>query len=835
MFAHRRFRLFSALFVLSGLVGSPAGWSQTAPPLPVIPSNSFNVTNYGAVGDGLTTNTAAIQSAINAASTAGGGTVEIPAGTFLSGPLTMKNSINLQIETGAMLQMLPYGSYPTNGGSPADFITASSVHDVEITGSGTIDGQGAAWWAVYNTVSRPYAMFGPSSCTRVLIQGVTLQNPPNTHIAFNGTCNDVTIQGITINTSSSSPNTDGIDLSATNCLIENCSISDGDDNIAVGGSSPMGNILVANCAFGNGHGMSVGSITSGGLNYMTVSNCTFNGTVAGIRLKSYRGAGGLVQNLTYCDLTMTNVQYPINISSYYPDSSRPDPVSSDSGQAVTGTTPFWQNITISNLTAVGASGGGTYGDYFSIWGLPEAPVANVNLIGVKISSQIGFGIYNATNIAFYGNPQITAKSGPELLEYNATVFTNASLAIITQPSNQVVTAGSPATFTISAFGTSALHYQWYFNTGNILAGATNTSFIITNTLATNAGIYSVVVTNLSGSITSAPATLTVNVTSPTNTSAQNIFVALLTSSASSSTMSMAPPVGCNYSAAAPVAGTTWNTVGLGLLVGTNSTAGSTTILYSNLSLTASSGSNTAATLSISYYSAVTTGTRTQPTKAAGEDTIQPGGVMADAWRNYYNGNGNSFTFTIFGLSNSTPYDLYIEGGTTTAGQGAGVALAAANILGSNPGSAVTANSTANSDGSYGSLFTTNGAGGYQLMPQGTTWTVLHSQPDASGNISFVFNGSGAAAYLNGFQIIAPSSRPTAAFHGISLAAGGVQLSYSGTTNQNYRIWATTNPALTPVTNTWTLLTNGTFTGGLSSFEDNQFTNFSERFYLITVP
>jgi hypothetical protein len=329
--------------------------------------------------------------------------------------------------------------------------------------------------------------------------------------------------------------------------------------------------------------------------------------------------------------------------------------------------------------------------------------------------------------------------------------------------------------------------------------------------------------------------LTVTSTGPANAGAQNIFVALLTSSASSSTMSIVVPTGCSYSAAAPAAGTTWNTVGLGSVVGTNSTVGSTTILYSNLSLTTASGSNTAATLSISYYSAVTTGTRTQPTKAAGEDTIQPGGVMADAWRNYYNGNGNSFTFTISGLSNSTPYDLYIEGGTTTAGQGAGVALAAANILGSNPGSAVTANSTANSDGSYGSLFTTNGAGGYQLMPQGTTWTVLHSQPDASGNISFVFNGSGAAAYLNGFQIIAPSSRPTAAFHGISLAAGGVQLSYSGTTNQNYRIWATTNPALTPVTNTWILLTNGTFTGGLSSFEDNQFTNFSERFYLITVP
>src|SRR5580658_296813 len=95
-----------------------------SPQLPVIPANSFNVTSYGAVGNGATTNTTAIQNAINAAFAAGGGTVEFPsnpppaANVYLSGPLNFSNSVNLQLDAGATLRMLPYGSYP-GGTSPA--------------------------------------------------------------------------------------------------------------------------------------------------------------------------------------------------------------------------------------------------------------------------------------------------------------------------------------------------------------------------------------------------------------------------------------------------------------------------------------------------------------------------------------------------------------------------------------------------------------------------------------------------------------------------------------------------------------------------------------------
>ena len=172
-------------------------WSlHAAPALPVInTTNIVVVTNapYHAVGDGLTTNTTAIQNAINAAALGGttngaaGGTVEIPPGIYLSGPLTLANSINLQIDAGAILRMLPLGMYPGGTTTGTTFISGSNLHDLELSGSGAIDGQGAAWWpyASTNGAYRPM-MFSPAGCNRVLIQNVTLSNSPSFHIAISG-------------------------------------------------------------------------------------------------------------------------------------------------------------------------------------------------------------------------------------------------------------------------------------------------------------------------------------------------------------------------------------------------------------------------------------------------------------------------------------------------------------------------------------------------------------------------------------------------------------------------------------------------------------------------
>src|ERR1022692_1524934 len=218
------------------LLLAPAWLASADPVLPTIPATNFNVTSFGAVGDGTTDNTLAIQATINAASAAGGGTVEIPAGTYLSGPLTLASSINLQIDGGAMLQMLPMATFTTFAGGTDHFISIVNASDVEISGSGTIDGNGAAWWSPLAS-ARPYMVYFNGGCSRVLIQNITLQNPPKMHIVFKGVDSDITIQGITINTTAANAkNTDGIDLVGTHCLVQNCTINSGDDNIALGSS-----------------------------------------------------------------------------------------------------------------------------------------------------------------------------------------------------------------------------------------------------------------------------------------------------------------------------------------------------------------------------------------------------------------------------------------------------------------------------------------------------------------------------------------------------------------------------------------------------------------------
>ena len=343
---------------------------------------------FNAKADGKTDNAKAIQAAIKAAVEAGGGDVILPAAEkpFLSGPFQLRSHVHLVIEKGALLQMLPYQVYP----GTADFITAVKAEDVSILGSGRIDGQGRPWWEAYDATPRsdssrktmrPKRMIAFESCVKSEIRDVTLTNPPNVHIALNGKCRDITLSGIHIDSPEKSHNTDGIDMSGERIRIENCSISCGDDNIAIGGGG-SDDVKVIGCMFGVGHGMSIGSHTVGGVKNLLVSHCAFEGTHTGIRLKSERDRGGLVENLIYADLTMTGVAIPIHISSYYGE-KEPKRVDADEGQSVTKTTPHWRNITIRNVTATGAKEAGI------LWALPEAPIENITLEHVSIEAGKG--------------------------------------------------------------------------------------------------------------------------------------------------------------------------------------------------------------------------------------------------------------------------------------------------------------------------------------------------------------------------------------------------------------------------------------------------------------
>ena len=409
------------------------------PALPVINTNNIIVvTNlaYGAVGDGVTTNTTAIQNAINRATTGGttngaaGGTVEIPPGIYLSGPLTLANAVNLQIDAGAILRMLPIDKYPGGTISGTTFISGANLHDVEISGAGAIDGQGAPWWpyAYTNGAARP-RMISPTGCNRLLIQNVTLSNSPMFHIAISGSSSgNTTVQGVTIRAPSSSDpvtpshNTDACDVSGTNILVQNCNISVGDDDFTCGGGTH--DVLLTNNVYGNGHGISIGSYTdSGGVSNITVINCTINGADNGIRIKSDADRGGLVQNISYLNIGITNVHFPIQIYGYYnlvgtPSGVSPYFAATQAVATVTGTTPIYRNILFSNITATSVSG---Y-PVGIIWGRAEMPATNIVFNKINLTGDRNFCLYNVAGAQFIDSKITVSATSNSFALYNAQVI-----------------------------------------------------------------------------------------------------------------------------------------------------------------------------------------------------------------------------------------------------------------------------------------------------------------------------------------------------------------------------------------------------------------------------
>jgi polygalacturonase len=431
----------SILLMVLAVVAHSGATAQADPPLPSIPATNFNATAFGAVGDGTTDNATAIQSTINAAASVGGGTVVVAAvgvlTNYLSGPITLSNSVCLQVNAGTKLQMLPMSSWP-NATTP--FINGANLHDVAINGSGTIDGNAgftvgvmANWWGNQgsnNPVATRPQFLNINSTTNILVQGVTLQNPPMSHFMFKSNDSNVTIQAMVINTVTNSPNTDS-EFTCKNMLIRNCTITCGDDNLVTSGAD----ITISNCTFNSGHGLSIGSSVTSGMTNLVVNNCTWNGTEYGIHLKSAPGRGGLVQNLFYHDLTMTNVNFVVAIYSYYDQIGAPSHVinetpfgASTNGVVVTNNIPVWRNIVISNVTASTLGGIGNIAGI--IWGLPATLVSNVVFSHVNFTDATNtFCIYNAQGIQFIDSNLVTPAMTNTLTLYNADVTVTNSATV----------------------------------------------------------------------------------------------------------------------------------------------------------------------------------------------------------------------------------------------------------------------------------------------------------------------------------------------------------------------------------------------------------------------
>jgi len=390
------------------------------PVLPDIPTNMYSVVQFGVVGDGHTLNTVAIQKAI-ATVGATGGTLVFPDGKYVTGPITLTNRLNLHLTRDAFLLISDdMANHPVVNNHYVDCIHAIDGHDIAITGDGTIDGQGSAWWKAFDAnhamTHRPF-LIKIDNCSRVLISGVRLRNSPMFHLVPQH-CTDVTIRGISIKSPANTHNTDGIDPSGWNYLITGCTIDGGDDNIAIKPADDRKpgdkNFLITDCTFLHGHGMSIGSGSHGGLEGLIVSNCTFRDTSAGIRIKTTRSTGGHLHNLVYEDLTMDGVKSAIDIVDYYPERDAPADPSTEKAHAVTDRTPFLDNFIIRNVTAKNCASLGT------MRGLPEAPVTDATFSNVRISGGTGLKIYHAQNIRFSGS-SLKSKTGPAIMVYDADV------------------------------------------------------------------------------------------------------------------------------------------------------------------------------------------------------------------------------------------------------------------------------------------------------------------------------------------------------------------------------------------------------------------------------
>jgi polygalacturonase len=387
--------------------------AQAPPTLPTIGSASYSIAASNPNVDGgatavngssslnAATNTAVINDYISYASAHGGGTIEVPAGTYISNELLMANNVDLNVD----------GTLQNNVGTSTFITTAAGGTDnMGISGTGTINNNA--------TKTSNNKMLQFDGITNLAVQGVTIENAPNEHLVTE-CCDNVTISGITIQDNKVQENTDGIDYSGMNYLITNCNISDDDDDIVAkpntdvfnGITAHTGNVVITNDTLTAGHGISIGGQTNAGLNGMYVANCTIagNGSLTlenGIHLKAGDGAagsgsanGGLVENVTFNNITMSNVDDAIAIDSFYEGGSDYPKTMPFPAAPTDSTEPLWKNITFENITMTDISGNAA-----QLYGLNSDPANfdGVNFINMNITSGDSWEMYYADDVYMDG-------------------------------------------------------------------------------------------------------------------------------------------------------------------------------------------------------------------------------------------------------------------------------------------------------------------------------------------------------------------------------------------------------------------------------------------------
>ncbi|OAS82512.1 MULTISPECIES: glycoside hydrolase family 28 protein [Metabacillus] len=367
-----------------------------------ITSSMYDIKQFGAIGNGETVNTKAIAQAIEACVQAGGGTVYVPAGRFLTGAIILKSNVNLYLEAGATLLFSNnISEYPVvhsrwegvTRDVYASCIYAENSENISVTGYGTLDGNGQFWWDLFRKQENKYPrpkLVSFDTCKHVGIAGVKMVNSPSWTVNPI-CCEDVSIHNISILNPSHSPNTDGIDPeSCRNVRISDCHIDVGDDCIAIKAGTedtskriPCENITITNCTMIHGHGgVVLGSEMSGDIRNVTVSNCVFEGTDRGIRLKSRRGRGGVVEDIRVSNIVMKGVICPFIANLYYFCGPRGKDkyVWDKAPYPITEETPIFRRIHFANITAREVSAAAGF-----LYGLAEMYVEDVTFDNVTVA------------------------------------------------------------------------------------------------------------------------------------------------------------------------------------------------------------------------------------------------------------------------------------------------------------------------------------------------------------------------------------------------------------------------------------------------------------------